>query len=75
MDGQTSRIWGHEIYQAGEIGFQYMCDLCDRKTPLADIHRTEEPVYLCPDSYRVISAIPDGKIKNSVMRFLTRNVI
>ena len=75
MEGQAQRKWNHEIYHITEIGFEYMCDLCDTKTPVEDIRRTEEPVYLCPDCYQSLSAMPAGKIKDSVMRFLARNVI
>ena len=75
MEGQAKRDQGHEAYRAGGTEFQYVCDLCDEKTPLELIQRTEEPVYLCPNCYKVISAIPGGKIKDSIMKFLMRNVI
>jgi hypothetical protein len=75
MEGQAKRDRGHETYKAGGIEFQYMCDLCDKKTPLKYVYWTEKPVYLCPNCYEVISAMPGGKIKDSIMRFLMRNVI
>jgi hypothetical protein len=75
MEGQAKRDQGHKTYKAGGTEFQYMCDLCDEKTTLELIQRTEEPVYLCPNCYQVISAMPGGKIKDSIMKFLMRNVI
>ena len=75
MEGQAKRYWGHEIYKARETGIEYMCDLCDKKTPFEDIHRTKEHVHLCPDCHKHISAMPEGKIKDSIMRFLMRNII
>ena len=75
MEVHAEWDWGHGINKAGEAELQYMCDLCDERTPLESIRRTEEHVYLCPNCYGAISAMPGGKIKASVIRFLTRNVI
>lgn len=58
MEVQVKWDRGHEINQAEEAEFQYMCDLCDERTPLEYIRRTEEQVYLCPNCYGVISAMP-----------------
>jgi hypothetical protein len=64
-----------EIYKARENGLEYTCDLCDKKTPFEHIHRTTEHVHLCRDCHKYISAIPEGKLKDSLMRFLMGNVI
>lgn len=75
MEGQVKRDRGHETYKAGGTEFHYMCDLCDEKTSLEYIQWTEESVFLCPNCYKVISAMSGGKIKESIMRFLMRNII
>jgi hypothetical protein len=89
MEIQANRNWWHEIFKArGEIfkaqeeiykgretGLEYTCDLCDKKSPFEYIHRTTEHVDLCRDCHKYISAIPEGKLKDSLMRFLMGNVI
>lgn len=75
MERQAKTNWDQEISPQGQTGLQYMCDLCDHKTSLESIRRTEEPVYLCPHCYTLISGMPEGKIKYSMMRFLLRNVL
>jgi hypothetical protein len=75
MEAQAKRNWGNEIYKARETGIRYMCDLCDKKTPIEDIHQIGGGVYLCPNCYKVINSMHGGKIKGSVIRFLMRNVI
>jgi DNA-directed RNA polymerase subunit RPC12/RpoP len=75
MLGQAKRNLGNETYKGRGTGTKYMCDLCDKKIPLEHIHRTGGAVYLCPRCHKVINSMPRGKIKNSIMRFLTRNVI
>jgi len=72
--GQAKRNCEDEIYKARETGIKYMCDLCDKKTPFEHIHRTGG-AYLCPKCHKIISSMPRGKNKDSVMRFLMRNVI
>jgi hypothetical protein len=64
-----------EIYKARETGLEYTCDLCGKKSPFEYIHRTTEHVHLCRDCHKYISAIPEGKLKDSLMRFLMGNVI
>ncbi len=75
MEVQARRNWSREIFRAKENGVQYMCDLCDRKTPYEDIHRTVKHVYLCPCCHQHLSAMCEGKIKDNTIRFLMRNVI
>jgi hypothetical protein len=75
MEAKAKRNWVNEVYKARETGINYMCDLCDMKTPIEYIQRIEETVHLCPNCYNVISSMPEGKTKESVMRFLMRNVI
>ena len=72
---KSKRNYGKEIYKARETRTRYMCDLCDKKTSIEFIQRTIEHVYLCPDCHKHISAMPEGKIKDSIIRFLVRNVI
>jgi ribosomal protein L37AE/L43A len=75
MEVQAKRNWRNETYKARETGIKYMCDLCDKKTPIEYIHRTGGGVYLCPKCHKVISSMTRGTIKDSAMRFLMRNVI
>jgi|APFre7841882724_1041349.scaffolds.fasta_scaffold422678_1 hypothetical protein len=75
MEAHAKRNWENEIHIARETEINYMCDLCDEKTPFEYIHRIEADVYLCLNCYNGISSMPGGKIKDSVMRFLMRNVI
>jgi hypothetical protein len=65
----------HEIYKAEETGVQCMCDLCWKKIPFEVLHRTAEHVYLCPGCHKHLSAFPEGKIKDSIMRFLMGTVL
>ena len=64
-----------ENYKARETGIEYICDLCDKKYPFEYIQRTPEHVQLCRDCHKYISEIPEGKLKDSLMRFLMGNVI
>jgi ribosomal protein L37AE/L43A len=72
---RSKRNCGNQIYKARETKTQYMCDLCDKKTPFAQIRRTGQGLYLCPKCYKIISSMPRGEDKDSVMRFLMGNVI
>jgi NAD-dependent SIR2 family protein deacetylase len=53
----------------------YICDLCQRKTPRESIIQNREQVSLCPACYKHINPMPEGLIKRSVMRFLAKNVV
>jgi hypothetical protein len=53
----------------------YICDLCERKTPYKFIIRNREQVSLCPACYKHINPMPEGLIKRSVIRFLVKNVV
>jgi heterodisulfide reductase subunit A-like polyferredoxin len=64
-----------ESYKARESRIEYICDLCDEKCPFEYIRRTKEHVHLCRDCHKYISAIPEGILKDSLMRFLMGNVI
>jgi NAD-dependent SIR2 family protein deacetylase len=89
MEIQVNRNWRHEIfkarreifkaqeeiYKARETMIEYTCDLCDKKSPFEYIHRTTEHVHLCRDCHKYISAIPEGKLKDSLVGFLMGNVI
>ena len=72
---KSKRNYGKEIYKARETKTRYMCDLCDEKIPFKQIHRTGGGLYLCPKCHKIITSMPRGKDKDSVMRFLMGNVI
>jgi ribosomal protein L37AE/L43A len=72
---KSKRNSGNEIYKARETSPKYMCDLCDKKFPFKQIHRTGAGLYLCPECHKVISSMQRGEDKDSVIRFLMGNVI
>jgi hypothetical protein len=63
-----------ELYPTKRAEVDYECDLCDRKTPYKFINKTQE-VNLCTPCHKHINPMPEGVIKNSVMRFLMKNVL
>jgi ribosomal protein L37AE/L43A len=72
---KSKRNCGHEIYQARTTRTKYTCDLCEKKFPLEQIHRTGVGLYLCPECHKTISSMHRGEDKDSVIRFLMGNVI
>ena len=52
----------------------YMCDLCGNITTLECIHRTDELDYLCGDCHKHLKSFPEGRIKESIKRFMAGNV-
>lgn len=75
MEAHAKRNWENEIHIARETEINYICDLCDKKIHFKYIQRIEAGVYLCPNCYMGISSMSGGIIKDSVVRFLMRNVI
>ncbi len=65
----------HVLYSTQKVEVDYVCDLCDRKTPYEFSNQTQEQVRLCAGCYKHINPMPDSIIKKSVMRFLVKNVI
>jgi len=51
------------------------CDLCGSAIPAAKISSTEEAFRLCPGCRRRLDALPEGKIKDCINRFIDGNVI
>jgi hypothetical protein len=64
-----------DLYLTHKPEFDYVCDLCERKTRYEFINQTREQVSLCTACYKHINPRPEGIIKNSVMSFLAKNVI
>lgn len=53
----------------------HTCDMCGVSFPCQDLRKTEEFLYLCPSCKCSLGAMPEEKSKQSVLRFLTGNVI
>jgi hypothetical protein len=64
-----------DLYSTKKAEVDYECDLCDRKTPYEFINQTQEQVNLCNPCHKHIKPMPEGIIKNSVVRFLMKNVL
>jgi len=56
-------------------GKETSCALCDNNIPLGQIHETDHCVYLCPDCFKYLQAIPEGFLKESVTNFIIGNVL
>ncbi|QTA88394.1 PilZ domain-containing protein [Desulfonema magnum] len=50
------------------------CELCGGNS-LEEVHRTEDGLYLCPDCFRHLGRLDNGKIKKSILKFLIGNVM
>ncbi len=55
-----------------ESGFS--CELCGGNS-LREIHSTEDLLFLCLDCFKHLGWLTKGKIKESIIRFMTGNVI
>ncbi|MDM8550988.1 PilZ domain-containing protein [Desulfobacterales bacterium HSG2] len=51
------------------------CDLCGERTPSEDAHETDDSMHLCLNCFKHLGALIDGKIKKSIIRFVSGNVI
>jgi hypothetical protein len=49
------------------------CDLCGEKDPAGEMYKSVDMIYLCPDCFRKIEAVPTN-IRESMERFLLGNV-
>ena len=53
----------------------YRCDLCDRKITDEIICRRDLMVFLCPPCFKHLDTMPEGTVKESIIRFLIGNVL
>ncbi len=49
------------------------CELCGENL-LEEVHKTEDTLYLCLDCFRHLGRLDNGKIKESILKFLIGNV-
>jgi len=64
-----------EISKASIHGMNLECDLCGEIASYKELHRDDDLVYLCSHCFTRLEALSEGEIKESIRRFLTRNVI
>jgi uncharacterized CHY-type Zn-finger protein len=65
----------HALNSTKKAEVDCVCDLCGRITLHEFIVQTQGQISLCPACYKHINPMPDGIIKNSIMRFLRKNVL
>jgi len=66
---------GHIPHGRDIHGLTHSCDLCGHKTSPAEIHETDDSLHLCPDCFRHLGRVIDGKIRDSVLKFISGNVL
>lgn len=52
-----------------------VCELCGDLTSSLKCRHTPEGARFCPDCYKHLETLPDGKIRGCIHRFLTGNVV
>jgi hypothetical protein len=51
------------------------CELCGEITSYKELHKADDLVYLSSRCFTRLEALPEGEIKESIRRFLIKNVI
>jgi hypothetical protein len=64
-----------EVSRASIHGRNLECDLCGDITSYKELHNADDLVYLCSRCFTRLEALSEGEIKESIRRFLIRNVI
>ncbi len=60
------------------VGVRFMVDRCDRcgeRVPHAEMHKTDDLLFLCSTCLGDLDSLPDGKIKRDVENYLMGNVV
>jgi len=64
-----------EISKASVHGMNLEGELCGEITLYKELHKADDLVYLCSRCFARLEALPEGEIKESISRFLIKNVI
>jgi hypothetical protein len=65
----------HELLGSETQAVRIACDLCGTLIPSSEVCQTEDTVYLCSSCYKHLTSIPEGKLRETIHRFLLGNVI
>jgi len=83
-DGYRAEVmWCRKIYKEDTagcygVGVRFMvntCSHCGEKVAYSDIHKTDSFLFLCSRCLKHLQMLPDGKLKDSVEKFLLGNVV
>jgi hypothetical protein len=64
-----------EVSKASIHGINLECDLCGEIASYKECHQSDDLVCLCSCCFRHLETLSEGEIKESIRRFLTKNVI
>ena len=64
----------HTEFEKNANTANFLCDLCGDRTTIEFMHRTNELDYLCDDCHKHLKSFPEGRIKESIKRFMAGNV-
>jgi len=64
-----------EVSKACTHGINLECDLCGEITSYEECHKSDDHVCLCSRCFARLKTLSEGEIKESIRRFLTKNVI
>lgn len=65
----------HEMAGEQYQNIRQLCDLCGRLCFFEDLYQEKQSILLCKECFAHYQSIPDGILKESVIRFMTGNVI
>jgi DNA-directed RNA polymerase subunit RPC12/RpoP len=66
---------GGSLYGVGVRFIMNVCSQCGKTVAYTDIQKTNAFLFLCPDCFRMLEAMRDGKMKNCIENYLIGNVI
>jgi len=64
-----------EVSKASIHGMNLECDLCGERASCKELHKADDLVYLCSCCFTHLETLSEGEIKESIRRFLIKNVI
>ena len=64
-----------EISKACIPGINLECDWCGEMAPYEELHKADDLVYLCSHCFTRLETLSEGELKESIRRFVIRNVI
>jgi hypothetical protein len=64
----------HDICTEEHFKIQITCDLCGILLTIAKVHQVDSDTHLCPECYTYYENLPGGSLKESVCRYLNRNI-
>ena len=76
MTAQTKKAFTRTPHEAPiRFGMNLECDLCGEIASYTELHKADDFVYLCSLCFTRLEVLSEGEIKESIRRFLIRNVI